>query len=214
MSSSEPADVARLRAALASLGGDAGTPVDAGRIFDALYGDLPAEERRAVVDELITNPDAAEAWRLAQDLAPPASATLAMPVVGGAWRWWTVAAVVALALGVASQFVDPWRSVEPPGYRSTEQRAIASLLPSGQPLSRNNPVLRWTGIDGARYRLTVLTPALEVIEEAGNLTTPEYTVSADAMARFPSGTQLLWQVEARFSGEGSIVSPTFSVRVE
>ena len=172
------------------------------------------EERRAVVDELIANPDAAEAWRLAQELAPPASVTSVIPLERSAWRWWSAAAAAVLALGVGWQFADPWRSVEPPAYRSTEQRAIASLLPSGQPLSRNAPVLRWTGIDGARYRVTVLTPALDVVEEANNLSAPEYTISADALARFPPGAPLLWQVEARISGEGSIVSPTFTVRVE
>jgi hypothetical protein len=214
MSASEPADVARLREALASLRGETATTVDAGRIFDALHGDVTTEERRAVIDELIANPDAAEAWRLAQELAPPASAPSAIPQDRGAWRWWSVAAAAVLALGLGWQFANPWRSVEPPVYRSTEQRAIASLLPSGQPLSRNAPVLRWTGIDGARYRVTVLTPALDVVEEAGNLSAPEYTISADALARFPPGAPLLWQVEARISGEGSIVSPTFTMRVE
>ena len=214
MSVPESADVARLRAALASLRGEAGTPVDAGRIFDALHGEVSADERRAVVDELIANPDAAEAWRLAQDIAPPASVTAAMPTDRGTWRWWSVAAVAVLAIGLAWQFANPWRSAEAPAYRSTEQRAIASLLPSSQPLSRNAPVLRWTGIEGARYRVTVLTPALDVIEEADNLRAPEHTISADALARFSPGAPLLWQVEARIPGEGSIVSPTFTVRIE
>jgi hypothetical protein len=214
MSDSEPADVARLRAALASLRGGAGNPVDAGRIFDALHGDMTAEARRAIVDELIADPDAAEAWRLAQELAPPGSAPAVMAGDRGAWRWWAAAAVAVVAIGVGSQFVGPWPNAEPPVYRSTEQRSIASRLPAGQPISRNDPVLRWTGIDGARYRVTVLTAALDVVEEAANLTTPEYKVSADALARFASGAQLLWQVEARLSGEGSITSQTFSVRVE
>jgi len=62
----EPADVARLRAALASVRGDGQSPVDAERIFDALHGRLTVEERQAVVEELLSNPDAAEAWRLAE----------------------------------------------------------------------------------------------------------------------------------------------------
>ena len=214
VSDTEPADVDRLREALASLDRKGSPAVDAGRIFDALHGDLTEDERRAVVDELIANPEAAETWRLAQDLAPPGHAPTVVPLDRGAWRWWAVAAAALLALAVGSQFAGPWRRVEAPVYRSTEQRAIASLLRSDQPLSRNKPVLRWTGIEGARYRLTVLTSALDVVDEVGNLTTPEYTVSTDALARFPSGAQLLWQVEARIPGEGAIVSPTFSVRVE
>ena len=214
MSSSEPADVARLRAALASLHGEEGNPVDAGRIFDALHGDVTAQERRAMVDELIANPDAAEAWRLAQELAPPASARSAVPLDRGSWGWWSAAAVALLVLGAAWQFANPWRSVEAPAYRSTEQRTIASLLPPGQALSRTTPVLRWTSIEGARYHVTVLTPALEVIDEANDLSAPEYTLNADVLARLPPGAQLLWQVEARIAGEGGIVSPTFTVRVE
>jgi hypothetical protein len=215
VSDTEPADVARLREALASLDRQGSPTVDAGRIFDALHGDMTEEERRAVIDELIANPDAAEAWRLAQELAPPESRTSVIPIGRSSWQWWSSAAAAAvLALGLVWQFANPWRGAESPVYRSTEQRAIGSLLPAGQPLSRSNPVLRWTGIDGARYRVTVLTPALEVIAEANNLSTAEYMVSAEALAKFPPGAQLLWQVEARLSGEGSIVSPTFSVRVE
>ena len=214
MSATEPTDVARLRAALASLQSEAGKTIDAGRIFDALHGDVTAEERRALVDELIANPDAAEAWRLAQELAPPASAASVTPADRRAWRWWSAAAAAVLAVVAVWQVADPWRSADPPGYRSTEQRAIASLLPADLPLSRSAPVLRWTGIDGARYRVTVLTPALDVVEEANNLSPPEYTLSADVLARLPAGSQLLWQVEARVAGEGNIVSPTFTVRVE
>ena len=214
MSAPEPADVARLRAALASVAGKAATPVDAGRIFDALHGDLTAEERREIVDELIASPDAAEAWRLAQELAPPGTEASTIPADRSAWRWWSAAALLALAMGAGWQFSSPWRSVAPPVYRGTEHRAIASLLPAGRPLSRSSPVLRWTGIEGARYRVTVLTPTLDVIEEGNNLSAPDFTVSADALVRFPPGAPLLWQVEARIPGEGSIVSPTFTVQVE
>ena len=215
MSDSEPQDIARLRAALASLAGKGSTPIDAARIFDALHGELTDEERRAVVDELIANPDAAEAWRLARELAPPASDAALIPPRSSAPRWWWQAAAAAVvALGLAWQITNPWRSAEPPVYRSTEQRAIASLLPPGEPLSRRSPVLRWTGIDGARYRVTLLTRSLEVVAEANNLSGPEYTVGADTLAKFSPGAPLLWQVEARIPGEGSIVSPTFSVQVE
>ena len=66
------------------------------RVFDALHGNLSAEERRAVVDELVLNADAAEAWRLARELAPD-PAPVAAPAgrsTGGGCRlrrrqcWW------------------------------------------------------------------------------------------------------------------------------
>jgi hypothetical protein len=70
VSGEEPEDVARLRAAFASVEGDGQERVDAERIFDALHGTLDPEDRRAIVDELASNPGAAEAWRLARELAP------------------------------------------------------------------------------------------------------------------------------------------------
>ena len=71
MSAEEPKDVARLREAFASLADeDASGAVDTQHIFGALHGDMTPEERQSVVEQLLTNSAAAEAWRLA---APPAS---------------------------------------------------------------------------------------------------------------------------------------------
>jgi hypothetical protein len=88
------------------------------------------------------------------------------------------------------------------------------LLPPAAALSRTQPVLRWTALDGAVYRVRVLTPELEVLEETSGLTTPEHTLGADVLRRIPSGGQILWQVEARIRGEAVVLSTTFSVRVE
>ena len=71
MSAPEPPDVARFREALARLADEPGWPeADNERLFSALHGDMSPEERRAVVDELIRNPRAAAAWRLARELEP------------------------------------------------------------------------------------------------------------------------------------------------
>jgi hypothetical protein len=213
MSSSEPPDVARLRAALASLSEQPGWPsADAERIFSALHGNLSAEERRAVVDELVQNPDAAAVWRMARELAPEEPA-VAPPARRGGWTWASVAAVAVLALGLGWMF-QPWQSFEEPAYRSVEQRSIASLVPADTPLRRAQPVLRWTAVEGARYRVRVLTAELDLLEEAEDLAAPQYALSADVLRRLPSGARILWQVEARIPGTAGLVSPTFSVRLE
>ena len=213
MSTAEPANVARLSEALASLTGKGGAAADTERVFDAMHGNLSPEERRAVVDELVLNPDAAEAWRLARELAPdpPAAAasTRRQPRL-----WMSIAAAAVLVAGLTWQFVNPRGSPDEPAYRSIEQRTITSLLPPAAALSRTQPVLRWTALDGARYRVRVLTPELEVMEETGELTTPEHTLGPDVLRRIPSGGQILWQVEGRIRGSAVVVSPTFSVRVE
>ena len=105
------------------------------------------------------------------------------------------------------------RGGEEPAYRSVESRAIASALPPGAELSRAQPVLRWNGVEGARYRVRVLTPDLQLLEESVESPARDHTVSATTLERIPPGGQLLWQVEARVPGEGVIVSPTFSNRV-
>ena len=170
MTAPEPADVARLREALARLADEPGWPdVDSGRLFSALHGDVPPEERRAVVDELIRNPQAAAAWRLARELGPEE------PTVVSAlqWKWMSMAAMLLLVAGTA-WLILPWRS-EAPVFRGGEPRSIASLLPDDVPLSRAEPVLRWTGLEGARYRVRVLTPELALLDETEGLVPNRHT---------------------------------------
>jgi hypothetical protein len=206
-------EVRRLREAVDALAGtDAASAVDAERIFDALHGTLTSDERQAVVEELVRNPDAAEAWRLARELAP------ADRQAGGSsrqtWTRWSVAAAALVAVVIGWQVTDLLRDREEPAYRSVEQRQIESLLPANQPLARAAAVLRWTPVDGARYRVRVLTPSLDVLEVVEDLTRPEHALRADVLRAVPAGGQILWQVEAIVRGEAQLVSPTFSVRVE
>jgi hypothetical protein len=211
MSASDPPDVDRLRAALARLGDEPDWPeVDAERLFSALHGDMSAEERRAVVDELARNPRAAAAWRLARELEPEKPARIEGR--SQMWTWMPIAATLLLMAGVAWQW-QPWRS-EAPVYRSAEPRSIASLLPAGARLSREQPVLRWTAVEGARYRVRVLTPDLELVDEADDLAAPEYRLNPDVLRVIPAGGRILWQVEARVTGTAAVVSPTFSVQME
>ncbi len=205
-------DVAPLREALASLAGTADAPVDAKRIFDALHGDLGVEERRAVVDELVLNANAAEAWRLACELAPPPAAAISRKP--GAWRWLSIAAAVLLAASLGWQFVKPFSVSNEPPYRGVAERAIASSLPLDAVLPRAQPVLRWSPVEGARYRVRVLTPDLEVLEEIDGLRSAEHSVGPDVLRQLPPGGRILWQVQARVPGDAVIESATFSVQVE
>lgn len=204
----------RLRAALASLPPepDAGAPADAGRIFDAVHGELSAVEREAIVDATVDDADAAEAWRLAMDLGPAPAAVVA-PARGVPWKWLGIAAVLTLAVGVGWQ-VGSRRTDEAPIYRSVDGRTIASLLPAGGTLPRQTPVLRWTAIDGARYTVRVLAADLEPLDEATGLTIAEYTLPPEVVSRVPAGSAVLWQVEADVPGETTVVSPTFSTRLQ
>ena len=208
MSTPEPHDVARIREALARLADEPGWPeADTGRVFSALHGDMRPEERRAVVDELIQNPQAAAAWRLARELEPREPRSLfTLP-----WNWMSMAAMLFLVIGTAWAILP--RQSEAPVYRGEESREIASLL-QVEVLPRTEPVLRWTGLEGARYRVRVLTPELELLDEAEGLVAPEYRLREDVLATIPAGGRILWQVEARVRGTPSVVSLTFNTRME
>ena len=212
MSAPDPPDVERLRAALARLGEDADWPeADSDRLFSALHGEMTAEERREVVDELIRNPRAAAAWRLARELEPDERAP-ARAGTAGQWRWMAVAAMAVLAAGAAWQFVP--RSSDVPIYRSAEPRQIESALPADATLTRPDAVLRWTPVEGARYHVRVLTPDLDLIDEREDLTEPEYRLADEVLRAVPAGGRILWQVEATVRGTSPIVSPTFSAVIE
>jgi hypothetical protein len=207
MSASDPPDVDGLRAALARLGEEEGWPeADSERLFAALHGDMRAEERREVIDELIRNPRAAAAWRLARELEPPEQTSA--PSVWRQPRWLAIAASLVLLSAAVWQFERS--RVEPPVYRSSDPRAIAPVVPGDGRLSRAEPVLRWTAIEGARYRVRVWTPGLEPLAESDLLESPEYRLPPDVLRRVPAGTGILWQVEARVRGSADVMSPTFS----
>jgi len=162
------------------------------------------------VDELLANPEAAEAWRLARELATEHAAEEAAP--GREWsKWLAIAAVLVLAAGVGWRFLG---TSPDPVYRGSETRTIASALAADTVLPRTQPVLRWTSVEGGRYRVRVLTPDLELLEESEESTAVEHTVSAASLARVPPGGRIFWQVEARVPEGGAIVSPTFSTRIE
>jgi hypothetical protein len=70
-------DISRLCEAFASQRCEpASEPVDSGRIFDALHANVSPRERQGVVEQLLTNPEAAQAWRLAREMRPDAASFL------------------------------------------------------------------------------------------------------------------------------------------
>jgi hypothetical protein len=62
-----------------------------------------------------------------------------------------------------------------PAYRGVESRTIASTI-AGTELSRSMPLLGWTGIAGAHYRVRILTADLQLLAESTELSVPEYAI--------------------------------------
>jgi hypothetical protein len=195
-----------------------------GRIYDAARGELPPGKTREVVEHLALCPDCAEAWRLAAAFeeeagaaAEPAPATIRAP-------WRPRLLPVAATLVAAALAAGLWWSVvtvpeQAPVYRAAGEAEIVSLLPEGEPLSREEPVLRWEvaepgAPEGTTYDLLVSTSELELVAEASDLEEPRYELPEEALADLPSGAELLWRVEAITPDGRRITSPTFVTPIQ
>lgn len=190
-------------------------------ILQAVRGELPPAELRAVVAHTATCADCAEDWRLAaaylrelsdaQEGSLPAASSSPTRARPAAWRRWAVAAaamaLVALGLG--------WRfgfGTGDPAYRDGRPRAVRSLLPERAELPAESFVLRWEAVPGAAsYEAQVSTGALALVAAAKDLSAPTYQVPAASLAGVPPGSLLYWQITAVLGDGHRLTSPTFSV---
>lgn len=227
----DPAEIARLRQTFAA---GCGRPVpeecpEPGRLWDGAAGELPADELRAVVDHLAGCPDCSEEWRLAlavreeseeqvlrpERAAAPAAGWGALPRT--ARRWAAAAAVAVIGLGLAGVWWSQQQVPDGPAvYRDAEEATIESLLPEGERLSREDPVLRWSaGPEGSTYSVLVSTEDMAgSVAEATGLSEPEYRLPDEALEALPSGATIFWQVEATTPEGGRVASVTFVTTVE
>ncbi|MCP3138731.1 hypothetical protein [Pyxidicoccus xibeiensis] len=236
----DDATVERLRAAFRAgeTETQGGEPVDADRIWRAVSGELPPEERREVVARVAADPAWAAAWRLAHELTRSASEATALaerapppdtrarrdterPRPQGrrfhfAWSRpvWGALATAALVLVVVGVSVQQGTD-GPPVVRGGDTVAVASQVPEDAPLPRERAVLRWSGgPEGTRWSVQVSSEDLSLVHRADSLTRSEYAVPAEVLAAVKPGTKLLWQVEARLPDGQVLRSATFVNRIE
>lgn len=190
------------------------------RIWLAVSGALPPEERREIVERTVTDPACAEAWRAANELwlasqssAGRGTALPSRTATRWAPRWLAAAAVLVLGAAVAVvSLLDRERGDE---FRASSELAVESLLPADMPLPRDAFRLRWTpGTAGSRYEVRVTTDDLQVLATGADLTTPEFAVERALLEELPAGARVLWQVDVTLPDGGRITSPTFAATVE
>jgi hypothetical protein len=121
--------------------------------------------------------------------------------------------VGAAGLAAALTFALKPRPPEREMVRGTGVGGIAPLT-LDVALQRNAVVLRWAdqGPD-ARYTVTITTPDLTPVDSALDLGRPEYLVPEATLEHLPSGTTLLWRVEARLPGGRVVSSPPARVQL-
>ncbi|MBZ4399741.1 hypothetical protein K8640_16500 [Myxococcus sp. XM-1-1-1] len=233
----EEATVERLRAVVRGEDApeDASSPVDPDLIWRAVSGELPAEERRAVVERVAADPAWAAAWRLAHELNRASRRSTSDERDDGqgfrarrsrgrarderrfrfAWSrpMWGAVATAALVLVVVAVRLP--EDADAPNLRGRDTAGLVSRVPEDAPLRRNDCVLRWSGgVEGTRWSVRLSTEDLGWVHRADSLEQSEYRVPESVLAPLKSGTKLLWQVEARLP-EGQVLrSATFVNRVE
>ena len=185
----------RLAEAFRALGDTHGTEVPEDlreRIWLAVSGDLPPEERRELVERTVTDPGMrrglARRERVVAGVAGLRGWWGRVARLGLAARWaprWLAAAAVLLlgtTIGVVS-LLNP-----PPGdeFRASSGCVVESLVPADVALPRDAFRLRWTpGPEGSRYQVRVTTEDLQVLATAADLTAPEFVVEPAVLAGCP-----------------------------
>jgi hypothetical protein len=209
----------KLRVGFQSLSADSPgdcSDADVERVWRAVSGELPADERREVVDRMASQPAVAEAWRVAHELrqAQLEGSPLHAVKTTRSWvpAWIGLAALLVLTVGVG---LVRFSQAPADTFRDGGSYVVESLVESDRTLPRDAFVLRWKpGPEGSRYQVRVTTEDLRVLTTAADLTSPELTVSRELLSEVGPGGRVLWQVVMALPGGESVSSPTFVVRAQ
>jgi hypothetical protein len=213
----EAQQISRWRAAFAESGPapDPASCPTPETLWSAVRGELPPEPMGEVLDHVAACAACAEDWRLAAELNRQEERAAMVPgkvIQGRFGQWRPLAAAAALAAGllIAVGVYRAQQPVQEPTYREVQHAGIHSLLSQGQALPRQAAVLRWSPLPGAvSYDVQVSTEDLQPVAAAKGQTATEYRVPESALAALPSGTRLLWQVDAVRPDGSHENSPTF-----
>lgn len=212
-------EISRLQAAFTAPGPPIGSCPEPDRIWEAVRGELPPEEVRAIVDHVAVCASCAEDWRIAVAFEKESGAQQEKGTVvsfpARRFQPWIAAAAAALVLTVAGVYVRQTQKPELTAEYRGEQSKVEALVPPGEVLPRQGFILAWTPVPGAEsYDLLVTTTELDTVVSPKGLTTTEYQVPADALANLPAGAQLHWSVTAVFPDGERKQSPTFTTALE
>ena len=188
---------------------------DLDRIWRAVEGELPADERRELVERLATDPACAEAWRVAHELSRslPTTATRERRPTWRSAQWLAAAAVLLIA--ASAIFASIRDQSGDTTFRDSGRPAIASLVPTDAALPKSAFQLRWSpGPEDSRYQVQVTTEDLRLLSTVRDLTRPEVVIDPARLADVPRGSRVLWQVEVTLPDGERAVSPTFVTGVQ
>lgn len=189
--------------------------VDVERLWRAVTSEGSPEERREIVEKVAQDPSWALAWRLAQEMSN-ASREAKAPVrvarrLSNPLAWGALAAGLAATVGLGI-----WNAQGPAavGHRDPTGARIESLLRSEGTLSRADAMLRWTGPADATWDVRAMSEDLVHVHATSGLAAREYRLPDAFVSQLPTGARVLWQVEGRLPGGGTLRSDTFVNRLD
>ncbi len=207
-----PTAIAWLRAGFAQAPPSSeAAPTDPERIWAAVHGSHDHEDdnadRQALIDRLHTDPQLALEWRLAAALPPMSSELEQADVDVARPRWANVTAVVGVAVAVAAALAlwlatpapsQPSGTPEPALRAPAGDHLLQTTLALDAPLPRADFRLHWSSdvLGSPTFTVRVTTRDLAPVHEADGLTETTVQVPAAALEGVPSGSVLLWRVEA------------------
>lgn len=194
-------------------------------LWASARGEVGPERQRWLIGHTGRCPSCAEDWRLARHLERTGAVTGSTGAAGGhsgssaeRLRRFALAATVILAVAVAALWAASAgldRGADP--GETTLRGAgpqIESLTSQKLPLSRTDPVLRWSGPEGARYDLVVSDERGRPVYRAEGLTGTAHPLPPEVVDGLPSGSVLSWQVIALLPDGSDRTSRTFRVTLE
>src|SRR5262249_31695274 len=155
--------------------------------------------------EVATRDDAA-LDRLLRDARTAPRATRTTPRV-----WIGAAAAVLVVAALGTWLLE--RGRPPAGYREAGSAAGRAPVPDGAGLPRADLVLRWSAPEGSRCEVLLFTEDLRPLARASGVTSGEWRVPQDALAKVPEGGRVFWQVEALLPDGTRTQSPTWAVGI-
>ncbi len=205
-------------------------PIEPDLVWSAVAGEIPAAQRRALVERLAEDPEAAESWRLARELQEASEshrgkgeARSSVSVLQPWHRWVAAAAALVLAAFLGLLVLRQISSEEQaPIYRNADELAVRTELPDRATVPRVAAVLSW-GLAGVppemdlsevRYTLRVQLPDLAPLATVRDLAAPRYQLPQEILLDLSPGQELLWQVEAHLSDGSVVASRTFVVQLQ
>lgn len=197
---------------------------DPGRLWAAVRLELPAEERRRIVQHLAVCTACAEDWRVTWKLSQEQQGTEAPSngeLIPGPWTriqeaWPQVAAAALVVLAVGTGGFVFHKAPESSFRGHSEQTAqqAEGVTPDGAVLPRDEFVLRWPATEGAEYELLVMTESGVRLATKSGLRESEFRVPLEKLGEVPSGTQLHWHVTVFGGVERERVLGPFSTVIE